>query len=99
LFVIDGQNDFLDPKGALCVQGADKEATLLANMLDRLAMPNGTHKITGIPCDTSVLASEHKIEDAAVREILMQSYAVGAKKKKPTASTTDSPAAGEGDRK
>ena len=36
LVVIDGQNDFLDPNGALYVQGADKEAELLAAMIDRL---------------------------------------------------------------
>lgn len=36
LIVIDGQNDFLDPKGALYVKGADAEATKLANMIRRL---------------------------------------------------------------
>lgn len=36
LLIIDGQNDFLDPKGALYVAGADKEAERLATMIKRL---------------------------------------------------------------
>ena len=36
LIVIDGQNDFLDPNGALYVQGAELEAVKLAAMIDRL---------------------------------------------------------------
>jgi len=43
LIVIDGQNDFLDPKGALYVQDADKEAEKLAAMIDRLG--NKIYKI------------------------------------------------------
>ncbi len=37
LFVVDGQNDFCDPKGALFVDKADVEAQLVAAMIDRLA--------------------------------------------------------------
>lgn len=36
LFVIDPQNDFCDPSGALSVVGADKDMDRLANMVDRL---------------------------------------------------------------
>lgn len=35
LVVVDGQNDFLDPKGALYVRNADVEAETLAAMIDR----------------------------------------------------------------
>jgi len=45
-----------------------------------ILMPNGTHKITGLGADTSVLQSEHKIEDSEVKEILMQSWASSKKK-------------------
>jgi nicotinamidase-related amidase len=65
LFVVDGQNDFLasgnEPKdwpwpaggpcrGALCVEGADKEGVLVADMIDRLKAPNLPlgHKISKI---------------------------------------------------
>lgn len=41
LFVIDGQVDFLDPQGALCVAGADKEAVVLADMIKSLKTSNG----------------------------------------------------------
>jgi len=49
LFVIDGQNSFCDPSGALYVEGADKEAVLVANMIKRLrtTRPKG-HKISKI---------------------------------------------------
>ncbi len=36
LIVIDGQNDFLDPNGALYVKGADQEALKLKQMVQRL---------------------------------------------------------------
>jgi len=36
LVVIDGENDFCDPKGTLFVQNADKEVELVANMIRRL---------------------------------------------------------------
>ncbi len=36
LVIIDPQNDFCDPKGALFVQGADQDMIRLANMVDRL---------------------------------------------------------------
>jgi nicotinamidase/pyrazinamidase len=37
LLVIDPQNDFCDPKGSLCVNGADKDMDRLAIMIDKLA--------------------------------------------------------------
>ncbi len=50
LFVIDGQFDFCDPTGALYVEGADKEAVLVANMIKRLRdrKVQGGHKIQKI---------------------------------------------------
>src|SRR5574343_1588442 len=36
LFIVDGQNDFLHPNGALYVKNADQEAIKLANMIQRL---------------------------------------------------------------
>jgi len=67
-------------------------------------MPNGTHKISGVPCDTSVLASEHKIEDAAVKQVLQLSYTSAGKKKKSSGPVGEgdkksSVPAGEGDKK
>lgn len=50
LVVIDGENDFCDPKGALYVQNAEKEAELVRNMINRLKddkSPIG-HKLCGI---------------------------------------------------
>lgn len=41
LIVIDGQNDFVDPNGALYVAGAEKEAVNLANMIKRLKKNSG----------------------------------------------------------
>lgn len=50
LFVIDGQNDFCDPNGALFVEKADVEATAVADMIKRLrrSSPLPGHKITEI---------------------------------------------------
>ncbi len=56
LIVIDGQNDFLDPSGALYVQGADQEAIKLAAMIDRLGS-----KITKIH---ATLDSHHPVDIA-----------------------------------
>jgi nicotinamidase-related amidase len=78
LFVIDGQNDFCaagtEPddfpwpmggkrQGSLYVQDADKEAVLVADMLDRLADPavQGGHKINKIH---ATLDSHHKKDGA-----------------------------------
>lgn len=56
LIIIDGQNDFLDPSGALYVQDADKEAVQLADMIDRLGS-----KITKIH---ATLDSHHPVDIA-----------------------------------
>ena len=36
LLIIDPQNDFCDPRGSLCVPGADADIKRLARMIDRL---------------------------------------------------------------
>lgn len=78
LIVIDGQNDFLadgtEPenwswpmggrqRGALCVEGANKEAVKVAAMIDRLADNNvpGRHKIQKIH---ATLDSHHRLDCA-----------------------------------
>ena len=63
LFIIDGQNDFCDPSGALYVQNADKEAQLIANMIERLADNNlrSGHKISKIH---ATLDSHHYLDGA-----------------------------------
>lgn len=45
LLIIDGQNDFCNPNGALCVVGADADMICLTAMVDRLR-----DKIDGITC-------------------------------------------------
>lgn len=56
LIVIDGQNDFLDPNGALYVKGADTEALKLKAMIERLGQ-----KITKIH---ATLDSHHPVDIA-----------------------------------
>lgn len=50
LIVIDGQNDFCDPSGALYVDGADKEAVLVSTMIKRLRdrRVSGGHRLAKI---------------------------------------------------
>jgi len=74
LIVIDGQNDFLadgtEPdnwswpeggkqRGALCVEGANKEANWVAEMIDRLKFDNGGSKIKKIH---ATLDSHHRLD-------------------------------------
>jgi nicotinamidase-related amidase len=56
LVVVDGQNDFVDPKGALYVQHADSEAEHLAALIDRLG--------DKIACIHSTLDAHHLIDVA-----------------------------------
>ena len=63
LFVIDGQNDFCDPNGALHVLNADVEAQNIADMLERLEDSNSRfgHKIAKIH---ATLDSHHRLDGA-----------------------------------
>jgi len=63
-----------------------------------LLMPSGSHKITGLPIDTSILESEHHIEDDSIKALLNRGvgHKSGKKKKKSGAkvgsdSTGDKP--------
>lgn len=49
-------------------------------------MPNGPHKITGLPFETELYQSEHSITDADLKTILNSSAnpKAGKKKKKKT---------------
>lgn len=63
LFVVDGLNDFCDPKGALFVAGADKEALKVASLIDRGADPKvqGGHKISNL----KVMIDSHHRKDCS----------------------------------
>jgi hypothetical protein len=55
-----------------------------------LLMPSGSHKITGLPIDTSFLKSEFNIEDDSIKALLNRGvgHKGGKKKKKSTPKTT-----------
>jgi nicotinamidase/pyrazinamidase len=54
LVVVDGQNDFVDPHGAVYVRNADSEAENLAAMIDRLS--------DKISCIHATLDSHHLLD-------------------------------------
>jgi hypothetical protein len=56
-------------------------------------MPNGPHKITGLPFDHELYKSEHSISDPQVQSILKSSANPKAakKKKKKTESEVEQP--------
>jgi len=56
LLIIDPQNDFCDPKGALWVQGAEDDVVRLANMIERLS---------GKIDDIHVTLDSHRLIDVA----------------------------------
>jgi len=47
-----------------------------------LLLPNGVHRITGLPFDASLYESEHKIQDEGILSLLSQPVAPKTKKKK-----------------
>jgi len=51
-----------------------------------LLMPNGPHKITGLPLDLSVYETEHTIEDDSIKELLSRSANPKSGKKKKKAA-------------
>jgi len=51
-----------------------------------LLMPNGPHKITGLPLDLTVYETEHKIEDDSIKELLSRSANPKSGKKKKKAA-------------
>lgn len=55
-------------------------------------MPNGPHKITGLPVETDLYHSEHTITDPELKNILNMSAnpKAGKKKKKKTESSGES---------
>jgi curved DNA binding protein len=64
-----------------------------------LLMPSGSHKITGLPFQSELYESEHKIEDEEIKKILASGVNPGKKKKKPVDAgppSTGSPAPSEG---
>lgn len=56
MFIIDGQNDFCDPKGALYVTGAEAETEKVKQMIKRLRKPGG-HRIHKL---NATLDSHHR---------------------------------------
>jgi len=63
-----------------------------------LLMPSGSHKITGLPTDLSLLESEYHVEDESIKALLNRGvgHKAGKKKKKSAAkagsdSTADKP--------
>lgn len=56
-----------------------------------LLMPNGAHKITGLPFDAEMFQSEHSIVDPNIKSILISSAnpRAGKKKKKKSESSTE----------
>lgn len=56
-----------------------------------LLMPNGPHKITGIPFEAELYHSEHSIVDPDLKSILISSAnpKAGKKKKKKSESNTE----------
>lgn len=65
------QHGLLDPFQVLYEKDGEFVAQFKTTVL---LLPNGTHKITGIPLDVSMYQSEHKLEDKAALELLKQSY-------------------------
>merc|ERR1711860_387824 len=51
-----------------------------------LLMPNGPHKITGLPFDEALYKSEHSLEDAEILKLLKTSANPKAAKKKKKAA-------------
>jgi len=80
------QHGLLDPFQVLYEKEGEFVAQFKATVL---LMPNGSHKITGLPFDPSMYQSEHKIEDKAVLEVLKLSYSSSNKKKKPAAKAEE----------
>jgi len=65
----------------------DKEGSHVAQYkFTVLLMPNGPHKITGLPFDESLYKSEHSIEDAEIQKLLKTSANPKAAKKKKKAA-------------
>lgn len=61
----------------------DKEGELVAQFkFTVLLMPSGSHKITGLPFDTSLVESEHSIKDEQLKQVLAKSVKISAAKKK-----------------
>lgn len=54
-------------------------------------MPNGPHKITGLPLETDLFISEHSIVDPDIKSILISSAnpKAGKKKKKKSESNSE----------
>lgn len=69
----------------------EKENELVAQFkFTVLLMPTRSHKITGLPIDTSVYKTEHKIEDESIVKLLSSSNpASNKKKKKKTKKATE----------
>jgi len=57
-----------------------------------LLMPSGSHKITGLPFQSELYESEHKIEDEDVKKLLASGVNPGKKKKKPADAVAPAPA-------
>lgn len=55
-------------------------------------MPNGAHKITGLPLETERFHSEHSIVDPDIKSILISSANPKAAKKKKKKSESNSEA-------
>merc|ERR1711972_32901 len=65
----------------------DKEGCYVAqHKFTVLLMPNGPHKITGLPFDESLVKSDKKIEDEEIIKLLKTSVSVKAAKKKKKAA-------------
>ncbi|XP_017484882.1 PREDICTED: proliferation-associated protein 2G4-like, partial [Rhagoletis zephyria] len=79
------QHKLLEPYGVLY----DKDTELIAQFkFTVLLMPSGSHKITGLPFDTSLCESDITIQDEALKTILNKgiSNKSAKKKKKPAKS-------------
>merc|ERR1719347_1765108 len=65
----------------------DKEGCYVAQYkFTVLLMPNGPHKITGLPFDESLVKSDKKVEDEEIIKLLKTSVSVKAAKKKKKAA-------------
>merc|ERR1719244_1376853 len=65
----------------------DKEGCYVAQYkFTVLLMPNGPHKITGLPFDESLVKSDKKVEDEEIIKLLKTSTSVKAAKKKKKAA-------------
>jgi len=75
----------------------EKEGTFVAQFkFTLLLMPNGPHKITGLPFDAALYKSDKKIEDSEINTLLKQSAnPKAAKKKKKAAEKAVSEETGE----